>query len=77
MIFNFNTVGFCSSILSETLSNTTIVYSNGSGVEGSYLNFSCMPRLSPSQVMASICTSSGQWQPHPNSLECTGIQLAT
>ncbi len=66
--------GYCGSIADIILLNdkVRISQSNGLGVEGTYLNYSCMPGLSPRQEMASVCSSNGEWQPHPSTLECTG-----
>ena len=69
--------GFCGYVI-ET--NDISIRYDGSGVEGSQItalcqvgSAPCQVGSAPSQEMTSTCTSSGQWQPHPGSLECLGM----
>lgn len=41
-----------------------------SGVEGSQITYYCLPGLLPSEMIVASCTSNGQWNPDPSSLEC-------
>ena len=41
-----------------------------SGTEGSQITYYCQPGLLPSEMIVANCTSNGQWNPNPSSLEC-------
>ena len=47
-----------------------IVAVSGRG-EGDTLTFQCNSGFTPAGAMASVCTSSGDWQPDPSTFQCS------
>ena len=41
-------------------------------LEGTNINFSCLPELILTGPNKSTCMGNGEWEPSPNEVECTG-----
>ena len=53
-------------------SNVTIENDNSIAVEGSQVTYYCKDGLVPSDRRVATCTNSGNWNPDPAELICTG-----